>query len=204
MSTQVFPALLGLGWDIVRAPVWTGSSTVQQAASGKETVVSRWTYPRWRWDLSFDFLRSDVDHAELQALVGFFNARLGNADSFVYEDQDDNSITGQVLSTGDGTTKSFQLVRAFGAFVEPVLAPKSIANIYLDDVAQDPGDYSLTGWGTSTPGVLTFASAPTSGAVVSADFAYRFPVRFQDDTIDFTKFMSTLYRAGKVTLLSKK
>src|SRR5271155_4893510 len=134
MSTAILPSLAGLGFDVTRTPVW--DTTVQQAISGKETRIARQTCPRWKWELSYSVLRSGASYGELQQLAGFFNARQGMFDTFLYQDADDNSVTGQPLGVGDGSTTSFQLIRAFGNFLEPVLAPKTLSNVYLNGAAQ--------------------------------------------------------------------
>ncbi|BAE49278.1 hypothetical protein amb0474 [Paramagnetospirillum magneticum AMB-1] len=55
-----------------------------------------------------------------------------------------------------------------------------------------------------TPGKLTFAAAPAAGAAIEADFSYYFPCFFEEDTLDFAKFMHACYRADKVAFLSEK
>ncbi|HUZ30942.1 MAG TPA: DUF2460 domain-containing protein [Xanthobacteraceae bacterium] len=198
MTEPIFPALAGLGWSVKRAPVW--KTRTQQAISGKETRLADWSYPAWRWELTFDFLRADPVAAEFQALAGFFNARQGAFGTFLYADADDNAVAGQAIGTGDGATTSFQFVRAFGGFIEPVLAPNVVSAVTLAGVAQAPSTYSVD----STTGLLTFTTAPAFGAAVAASFTYYFRCRFAEDTLDFEKFMATLYRAQKLAFVSLK
>jgi len=153
MATNVLPSLAGLGFNVTRTPVW--DTTVQQAISGKETRVARQTYPRWKWELTYSVLRSGAAYGELQQLAGFFNALQGMFDTFLYQDADDNRVTGQGIGTGDGVTTTFQLVRSFGGFAEPVLAPANPVGtqVYLNGVPQTSG-VSLNPWGVVSPGVL--------------------------------------------------
>ena len=109
-------------------------------------------------------------------------------------------MTGQSLGVGDGATTVFQLVRAFGGFIEPVLAPNVVSAVYLAGVAQSPSSYSVN----PTTGLLTFTTAPASGAAITADFSYYFRCRFAEDTVDFEKFMAVLYRAQKLAFVSLK
>jgi uncharacterized protein (TIGR02217 family) len=206
MSTAILPSLAGLGFDVTRAPVW--DTTVQQAISGKETRIAKLTYPRWKWDLTYSVLRSGAAFGELQQLAGFFNARQGMFDTFLYQDADDNGVTGQQIATGDGATTSFQLIRAFGGFIEPVLAPNlsQTINVYVNGALQASGT-SVMGWGASSPsgpGMLTFAAAPASGAIVTADFSYYFPVRMSEDSVSFDLFMLQYYKAKKFSFISVK
>ena len=105
----------------------------------------------------------------------------------------------------DGTTLAFQLVRAQGGFVVPVLAPNlSLAyTVYVDGVAQGSG-FTISQWGATVPGVLTFGSAPGAGKLVSISYSYYWPVRFDDDSLDFNKFMVNLYELKKMSFTSIK
>lgn len=198
MSTAVFPTLVGLGWDVQRTAVW--DTIRKRSLSGKETRISYATYPQWEWALRFDFLRYSLD--EVQTLAGFFNARRGAFDSFLFTDADDNSVTGQVLGDGDGATTAFQLVRPWGSFVEPIWAPNSIGAVYVDAVLNE--DWTIAGWGTETPGLLTFDTAPADGAEITADFTYYWPCSFTDDRLDTAKFMHDLASASGVRFRSLK
>jgi uncharacterized protein (TIGR02217 family) len=204
MSTVILPSLAGLGFDVTRTPVW--DTTVQQAISGKETRIARQTYPRWKWELTYSVLRSGASYGELQQLAGLFNARLGMFDTFLYTDADDNGVTAQAIGTGDGATTVFPLVRSFGGFVEPVLAPNlnAVFNVYLNGVVQGSGIYSAAGWGGAVPGTVTFITPPASGVIITADFSYYWPCRMSVDSVDFTLFLSGYYKAKKFSFISVK
>jgi uncharacterized protein (TIGR02217 family) len=201
MSTAVLPSLAGLGFDVVRTPVW--DTLIQQSFSGKETRLARQTAPRWQWELSYNVLRSSASFNELQQLAGFFNLRQGMYDTFLYQDADDNSVTGQVIRIADGVTTNFQLVRTFGNFIEPVLAPNAVSAIYVNGVLQSSG-VSISNWGSASPGVITFISAPANGTTITADFTYYFPVRMTSDSVEFTLFISQHYKAKKFGFISVK
>lgn len=119
MSQAVLPALRGLSFPVVKAPIW--STKIQTAASGKETRLNFWSYPIWKYTVSFDILQSNLV-ADFQQLVGFFNARQGSFDSFLFNDPDDNTTPATGLGRGDGVTTTFQLQRTLGGYAEPVQA----------------------------------------------------------------------------------
>lgn len=200
MSTAVLPSLPGLTYDIIRTQVW--DTITQSAVSGKETRLALQTYPRWRWELVFNMLRSAAAYTEFQQLVGFINARQGMFDSFLYIDSDDNTVISQAIGTGDGTTRTFQLVRAFGTFVEPVLAPNVVSHVYRAGV--DHSDWTISNWGTTTPGLVTFSVAPTLGQAITADFTYYWPCRFEQDATAFNLFMNQYYACKKLSFMSVK
>ncbi len=123
MSIPVFPALPGRGLPVKRTPVW--STQKQRSISGQETRQQLWSYPQWRYELTFDFLRSTTALSEWQAVLGLFNQLGGSAGAFAYSDAADNTAVLQPFGVGDGVTSSFQLVRALGGFTEPVFLPVS-------------------------------------------------------------------------------
>lgn len=207
MSTQVFPTLTGIGYPIPRRPVW--DTTKQQNVSGKETRLGNFTFPLYQWDLVYNAIRQGSVHGtaytELATLMGFYNARQGSFDSFLFTDPDDNSVTTQSLGTGDGTTLAFQLVRTFGGFVEPVLAPNAVSNVRVNGVLKTVGtDYSISSWGSTTPGIITFVVAPGNTLSITCDMTYYFPCRFVDDEVDFNKWISNMYEVKKLSIQSVK
>jgi hypothetical protein len=131
MSQTVYPSLPGIAFGVERAPVW--SSDVQTTPSGREYRGAFMTYPRYRYKLVYEFLRDTSVYPELATLLGFFNARQGQFDTFLFSDPTDNSVAGQQLGSGDGTTTSFQLTRTYGAFTEPVYDLNGSPTIYRLD-----------------------------------------------------------------------
>lgn len=205
MSTAVLPSPAGIGWDIQRKPMW--KTQIQTAVSGKETRMGYWSYPRYQWEITYNFLRQGTIHGtaytELSDFFGFFNNRGGAFDTFLYQDRDDNAVTGQSIGVGDGTETQFQLVRAFGSYVEPMLAPNVVSAVYINGTPLASG-WSVSNWGTTTPGVITFTSAPADGDIITVDFSYYFPVRFLEDSLDFNNFLAQLYECQSVPFISVK
>jgi len=204
MSTEIFPTLAGLEYPVVRTPVFR--TLLQESASGSETRVTLQSYPRWKWTLSFNFLRDDANN-EFRTLVSFFLARKGAFDSFLFTDVDDMAVTGQLIGRGDGHSTLFPLVRSFQGFDEPVLAPNAITRLKVAGVTKTQGtDYSFGTWenGIIGSGLVGFATAPASGANITVDFSYYWPVRFVADQYDFSKFMDRLWEQKKLDIVSLK
>lgn len=61
---------------------------------------------------------------------------------------------------------------------------------------------SITGWGSTSPGLVTFNTPPAVGSFLSADIAYNQPVRFADDTMTFDRFVILIYENKKVNFES--
>lgn len=139
MSTALFPTLPTLAWSIKRTPSWQTRKIVNM--SGKEVVLAEWSYPRYTWEVKYNTLRqgsglyvSTDTFTEMSTLMGFYNARNGGFDSFLYQDQDDNAVTGQQIAIANGSSTLYQLVRAFGGYVEPIFAPNQVTDVYLNGV----------------------------------------------------------------------
>lgn len=197
MSSAIFPALIGLGWDVQRRPIH--ASLVQEAVSGKEVRISLRPYPRYEYTLRYDMLRDTAANPELKTLMAFYNARLGRFDSFLYTDPADYSVTDQPLGVGDGVETEFQLIRTMTGtgvtFVEPVLAPNVITNIKVNAVVVAPADYTVD----ADTGLLTFDTAPGNGLAITGTFTYYWRCRFLDDQLDFSQFQSALWSQDGLT-----
>lgn len=191
MSDVVFPVLPGLAWPKPKAPIW--HTKVQQAVSGRELRAAFRQYPVYKFTLTHDFLRADSTNAELQTLLGFFNARKGSWDSFLYVDPLDNAVTAQGFGTGDGATTQFQLVRTFGGDIEPVMNLNGNPAIYKAGVLQTLGSgYTLSN------GLVTFATAPANGAALTWTGSYYYRCRFERDSEDFEGFLQDLWSLKKI------
>lgn len=202
MSNAIFPALVGLGWNVAREPVW--QTRRRRAVSGKELRIADWSYPIWRWRLAYDVLRSDAVNLEWQTLAAFFNARQGGFDSFLYADADDNAVTDQAIGTGDGATAIFQLVRTLtgigASFVEPIIAPNVVTNVKINGVVQGGGTYTVN----ATTGQITFNAAPGAGLPITATFSYYWRCAFEDDELSFEKFALQMWEGRSVAFASLK
>ncbi len=190
MSNAIFPTLAGLAFNVLRSPVW--STQVADSASGRQYTLGKRLYPLWHFKLPFEVLRAAGGWTEWQTLVGFINARRGRYDSWLYQDPRDFTVTAQSFGTGDGTTRSFALVRNLGGFLEPVGGVNTGATtIYVNGTPTSVTyDADLS--------TVTFASAPASGAALTWSGQFYFRCRFLQDEISFEQFMQDMYSAKSV------
>jgi len=154
-------------------------------ASGYERRSSPWALGRRRYLIGAG-VRSLVDAAEL---LGFFEAREGRLYGFRFKDFADFkscalnaavSATDQVIGTGDGAATAFQLAKVYGSVTRDIAKPVSgSVKVAVDGVE--------VGFAVDeTTGVVTLASAPAVGKVVTAGFEFDTPVRFDSERIDLT------------------
>lgn len=191
MSNEVFPVLPGLEWGVKKSPRFT--TRVQRAVSGREVRAGLMVWPLYQFELAYEFLRKP----DLDTLAGFYCARRGALESFLFTDPQDNSVTAQSFGVGDGSTTDFQLQRAWGGFVEPVHNINVLDAVLIDDVVvPEYENYSV-----SDTGLVSFSTAPLLGAQLSWSGTYFFRVRFVDDNADFVEFMQALWQLKKLAFI---
>jgi len=215
MSNVLFPKIRGLAWNIVKTP--TFNTEIQESLAGREVRIQNFQNPIWEFTLSYEYLlndpkfRDENEQTPLEALVGFFLARGGQFDDFLLNESDltgrleDSVYSGQPIGVGDGTTKSFQLARNIGGFLEAVQNPvNQVATVYLNGSSKLQGtDYTIAN------GLVTFTTAPAAGVNVTADFIMLYRVRFDTGSsrsskegLEFSNFYFNLYECKEVQLIS--
>lgn len=198
MSNLIFPALDGLRPNPSRTAIW--KTGIKESASGKELRAARMSAPRWRYSLSFDVLRETSGYTELQQIVGLFNQCRGSWDNFLYRDPEDCTVTGQQFGTGDGTRTQFQLVRSWGAFVEPVTALNGTPAIYrAGNLQGSPVNYTI-----SPDAIVSFSSPPGIGEALTWTGNFYWRCRFTRDELEYERFLEDLYEARRVEFITVK
>lgn len=97
----------------------------------------------------------------------------------------DNSVTNQLIGTGNGTTVNFQLLKTYAfdnaVYTRAITKPNAQPNIYLNGTLQTSGYYC-----DLFSGIISFAYPPATGVLITADISYDFPVRFTNDPFPFS------------------
>jgi uncharacterized protein (TIGR02217 family) len=193
MSDAIYPVLPGATLETTWTPMFR--TKVQSAASGKEYRASLMANPLYNIELKYEFLRhSALPTSHLRQLIGFFMARRGAYESFLFRFDEDSSVTDQQVGVADGVTKAFQLQRSFGGGAgEPVQNIDAITDVKVNGLAA--GAYTV-----SATGLLTFIVAPAAGPVTwSGSYFYR--ARFDADEMDVDRFLRNLWK-GSVKLVA--
>lgn len=194
MALDIFPTLPGLSVLKQRNSNWR--SQVEEAVGGQMNGYSYWTYPRRSYVLSFNFLRSAVAYQEWQNLVAFFDKQKGRTAVWQFDDPRDNAVTGQAFGTGDGATKTFQLVRALGGNTAPVFALNGAPVVKVAG--------TVTAVTVGTLGTVTFAAAPANGAALTWTGAYYWICRFDDDVLETEEFSGGLHAVKELKFSTEK
>jgi uncharacterized protein (TIGR02217 family) len=93
------------------------------------------------------------------------------------------SAADQPIGTGDGATTAFQLVKTYTS--GPSSWTRTIKKPVDGTALVSVGGTALTGGFSvdSTTGIVSFATAPASGAAIAAGFEFDVPVRFDTDSL---------------------
>lgn len=193
-----FPANLSLG--SVGGP--ERRTEIVTLANGFEERNTPWAQSRRRYDAGLGMRSLD----DLETLIAFFEARQGQMHAFRWKDWTDHksspasravSAMDQILGTGDGVTRTFQLAKTYRSdaqsYVRPVVKP--VAGTVQVAVQGTPLVESVGFMVEIATGLVTLADAPDVGVQVTAGFEFDVPVRFDMDRL--TLSMAS-FQAGDV------
>ena len=109
MSNAVFPSRIrGITWTVLRTP---GFDTIEQEApSGSAVRIAQQQNPIWKWQLMWDYLygawpgSNNVQaygpaNTDIDTLIGFFMARQGKFDDFLYLEPSDQLVGPGIVTT---------------------------------------------------------------------------------------------------------
>lgn len=178
----------------------TYSTDVITMDSGHEVRNENWVYPLFRY--TFELAPGFTTDQELNDTINLFHAAGGMADTFRWLDRFDYQGVGEAVGIGTGAPALFQLFKSHtrGAstrYRKVTLPVSGTAVIYVDGVVQPSGwtlDYAT--------GVLTITAA--LGGVITADFEFDVPVRFEDDMLELIGHMSELEQPTSISLIEVK
>ncbi len=194
---------LELGNDL-KAQSGPGFNTgIISLPSGQEKRNANWSTARRNYRTG----DRTNNRKEYEYLLIFFMARQGRLTGFRLKDEGDYLATAVqsfwqfgvysqgLLSpaAGNGTQAAFQLIKRYytpSQSTDRVIKKPVSGTVvpYINGVAQTTG-FTVD---TST-GVVTFATAPASGAQLAADFTFDTPVRFDTDNLPQAFLTRDLY-----------
>jgi len=184
-----FPASLSFG--SVGGP--ERRTEIVTLANGFEERNSPWADSRRRYDAGVGMRSLD----DIDTLVSFFEARHGQLFGFRWKDWTDyksclpSATPGpedQVIGSGDGETKVFQLSKGYrsGAVEYRRAIKKAVAGTVSVAVAADILTENVHFMVAADTGLITLVDAPEIGAEVTAGFEFDVPVRFDTDRLEMS------------------
>ena len=159
-------------------------------ANGFEERNTPWAHSRRSYDAGMGMRSID----DLQMLIGFFEARMGQMHAFRWKDWADFKsgrasaapvFDDQSIGYGDGVTTAFQIMKTYWSgdqfYRRPIRKP--VAGSVKVGVEQDELQEGLHYEVDVTSGIITFANAPDPAMEIYAGYEFDVPVRFDTDRI---------------------
>lgn len=188
MSNDIFPSsLIGYTWDSLKKPLF--NNITHSPATGRDIRIALYAQPVFEFSLSNAWLTK----ADKDSLIGFFMARSGGFDSFLYSDED-CTVTAEYFGTGDGTMTAFQLQKVVGSSLSMVQNLASTPLIYKDAVLQTVG----THYTVSSTGLVSFVTPPANGAVLTWTGSCYYRCVFLSDDLEYNQFANRLYDCDEI------
>jgi uncharacterized protein (TIGR02217 family) len=170
-------------------------STLRQktAANRGNAALAMMPFPTWNFEVDLLLTGNvNISSSLLASFQATYIAALQSGGLFLYQDYNDNTVTtgqsGMLNVTagaatpmglqGDGTSTQFQLARSIGGVAWDIIQNlNGSATVYVNGTPTTPSSISSTG-------LVTFSSAPGSGATLTWAGNFYFLCRFDDDTIE--------------------
>ena len=188
---DVFPVLSGQNFISKKSPKFP-ATTIKTAVSGREVRYQTASQPTWDFKVSYEFMTNNSPTAsDLQTMFAFFLTRNGQAQPFFFYDPYDNQVPTQYIGTGNGSTTSFQLMRTinpagYNGFVENIYAVLGTPTVTINGT-------STSAYTIGANGVITFTTAPASGATIYWTGQFLFLCRFAQDNFDAEQMTLNLW-----------
>lgn len=203
MSSLVFPTgLQGLTFNGNRTPIW--KTRVQEALSGKETALGYQQYPKFRFELNFEWLDSAAATNDYRKVAGLYGAMNGRYDTFLYTDPRFNTLVDENFGTGNGALTAFQIIakdqNSGGPGVAEIIQNFNGAVTIKDNGVTRTGggvDYTL-----GATGIVTFTTPPVNAHALTWSGAFYYRCRFLEDEQDFSEFMQNMWETRQLTFRS--
>lgn len=171
-------------------------------ANGFEERNTPWAHSRRVYDAGLGMRSID----DLQVLIGFFEARMGQMHGFRWKDWADYTsgagsaevaFDDQTIGFGDGETADFQLIKTYRSGAQSYARPikKPVAGTVRVGVEQDSLQEGVDYEVDLVTGLVSFVHPPDPGMEILAGYEFDVPVRFDTDQI-LTSVAS--FQAGQV------
>ena len=155
------------------------NTTIITSKNGKEYRNVNWNNNK----MKFNIVNGIKTKTELDEVIKFFRNVKGKADGFRFKDWTDFSAVNQQIGIGDGETKEFQLIKTYtingNTYTRKIKKPViSTIKVFLDGI--ETNDFSID----LTNGLITFEVAPSDTTIITANFEFDVPVRFNNDLLE--------------------
>ncbi|MEZ5920943.1 MAG: DUF2460 domain-containing protein [Parvularculaceae bacterium] len=177
----------------------TRRTEIVSLTSGHEERNAQWANSRRSWNAGYGV----KSMADIEKVTAFFEARRGRLYGFRFRDPFDfqsasygKGVTpaDQPIGVGDGAQIAFDLAKSYengGAHYSRRIAKPVAGSVRVAIDGVETSAFTAD----ETTGTITFAVAPSAGAIISAGFLFDCPARFDTDAL---RINLAAFRAGDI------
>lgn len=198
MSYPVLPTMpISMAKGLKKSPNFNGNSVQRVAADRGNVSLIVKPYATYDFEFSMDNItgNEEVASSTVAAFNGTYMACQGTGNLFLFTDPQDSAVSyansgmlnvtagaaSPMGSTGDGTSTQFQLARSIGGVAWDIIQNlNGSATVKVNGTVTVPSSISSTG-------LVTFSSAPASGAALTWTGTFYYLCRFAENSIDATR-----------------
>jgi uncharacterized protein (TIGR02217 family) len=179
-----------IGYHAVGGPGF--STVVNQGFSGQEQRNRNWANSRGKWNISLMTPATFEGNRQafIDLLLGFFLNVAGKTDSFRLKDHKDFKAVGQTIGVGSGALQLIKTYTVGGrSYIRTITKPVTSAVVDFQGIAL-ADTVKIYYNGTLQSGIAAvdattgiYTSTAGGGVVVTADFEFHYPVRFDTDDL---------------------
>lgn len=162
------------------------NTSIVVSKNGKEQRIAN----RENGKMIFNISNGIKTKKDLEEIITFFRIVKGKSNGFRFKDWLDFKVVDQTIGFGNNQEKTFQLIKTYNIFADKnnVACIRKITKPVLNTlkifINNEEVDNSLINLNKES-GKITFQSAPKDGDVITANFEFDVPVRFESDMLEF-------------------
>lgn len=162
------------------------NTQINKSKNGREQRISNKDEPLLYYNIISGIKTKD----EIESIVKLFKLVKGRAIGFRFKDWLDYSTINQTIGIGDGETTEFQLIKTYTTIlnnenithIRKITKPvKSTVNIFVNGVNYN--DNLVINY---TNGKIIFKNPVPLNEIITANFEFDVPVRFDNDTLEIS------------------
>jgi hypothetical protein len=157
----------------------------QKGPAGINAGIALKPFPTWDFQFSLENIQGHEQDKQtaVAQFLGTFMATAGGAGTFLFTDQQDNTVTNAQFGIADGKSISFQLSRNIFGAVDIIQNVVGTPTIRLNGSLSVPASISPSG-------IVTITEVPDAGVVLTWSGSFRYLCRFSEDTVDAVRTMT--------------
>ena len=161
------------------------NTNVMISKNGQEQRIANWEYSR----LVYNVTNGLKTKRDLEEIIKLFRIVKGKNIGFRFKDWTDYYAKNQIIGIGTGDNKVYQLVKSYNISIddEKVIYARKITKPVKNTVKVFVNNIDVTNSLNINykNGEINFKTAPDENEIISANFEFDVPVRFDSDNLEF-------------------